>query len=314
MDAEGDDVISFSSKGTTVSGWGRRKMDENDKRTAVWRQLYLSRAKLKAVSRTSALIAGFAMIAMVEVSLETNVIYPKWLLVTFSTVTTCLVSVHLFALMISTCLLPNIEAISNIHNLNAAKHSPHVKMRTYIETSWILSTGVGLVLFLIEIALLIWLKFHGLRGKPTSQSSVTNGTSTTDCYGDNCDNALWASWSATIVLVPVILLFAGFAFHFYRALAQHKYGVFTSYMRELNDLELRQDDISGQMRQASMLEGGLYAHQDLSRMHSAASGTAVQYRPNSQSNAIDRLKVDSFMLEHESTNSGRTTPSMDVGH
>ena len=70
---------------------------------------------------------------MVESQLEPGV--PEGLLIAFSVMTTVLISVHVFALMISVCILPNIEGVINIQyqGTQMVHDSPHEKLHTHIE-------------------------------------------------------------------------------------------------------------------------------------------------------------------------------------
>ncbi|XP_028179236.1 calcium release-activated calcium channel protein 1 isoform X1 [Ostrinia furnacalis] len=178
-----------------------------------WRKLQLSRAKLKASSKTSALLSGFAMVAMVEVQLNPpqSTAVPTEMLVAFTVCTTLLVAVHMLALMISTCILPNIEAVGNLHSVSLVHESPHERLHWYIEIAWAFSTLLGLILFLVEIAILCWVKFYDL--------SAT------------------AAWSACVVLIPVMIVFLAFAIHFYMSLATHKYEVTVTGIKELEMLK-----------------------------------------------------------------------------
>lgn len=140
---------------------------------------------------------------MVEVQLNADTKVPIGMLIAFSVCTTLLVAVHMLALMISTCILPNIETVCNLHSISLVHESPHerlhwlVSMRKnlklffkfifhsnrYIEIAWAFSTLIGLVLFLVEIAILCWVKFYDL-------SEI-------------------AAWSACVVLIPVLIVFIG---------------------------------------------------------------------------------------------------------
>ncbi|PWA19730.1 calcium release-activated calcium channel protein 1-like [Gambusia affinis] len=181
-------------------------LNEHSMQALSWRKLYLSRAKLKATSRTSALLSGFAMVAMVEVQLEPTHTYPPGLLIAFSACTTVLVAVHLFALMISTCILPNLEAVSNVHNLNSVNESPHERMHHHIELAWAFSTVIGTLLFLTEVMLLCWVKFLPL--KKETNATISSGEA--------------AAIASTCIMVPFGLVFIIFAVHFYRTLVSHK--------------------------------------------------------------------------------------------
>lgn len=99
---------------------------------------------------------------MVEVQLNKPTKVPEEMLIAFAVCTTLLVAVHMLALMISTCILPNVEAVCNVHNANLVHESPHERLHWYIETAWAFSTLLGLLLFLCEIAILCWVSdiFH----------------------------------------------------------------------------------------------------------------------------------------------------------
>lgn len=206
-----------------------------------WRKLYLSRAKLKASSRTSALLSGFAMVAMVEVELETQYDYHPALLVAFSVCTTVLVAVHLFALLISTCILPNVEAVSNIHNLNSVSESPHERMHYYIELAWGFSTALGILLFLAEVVLICWIKFLPVDSGGRQKASACCSSSPASTTAAPQHSGWNAALAATIIMVPVGVIFVVFTIHFYRSLVRHKTERHHQEIEELHKIKIQLD-------------------------------------------------------------------------
>lgn len=175
----------------------------------------------------------YLQVAMVEVELEMKYDYPPVLLIAFSICTTILVAVHLFALLISTCILPNVEAVSNIHNLNSVSESPHERMHHYIELAWGFSTALGILLFLAEVVLLCWIKFLPLDSKEVPAATAATKVSS---------NSGWqAALASTIIMVPVGVIFLVFTVHFYRSLVRHKTERHHQEIEELHKIKVQLD-------------------------------------------------------------------------
>lgn len=182
---------------------------------------------------------------MVEVELEMQYDYPRVLLIAFSVCTTVLVAVHLFALLISTCILPNVEAVSNIHNLNSVSESPHERMHYYIEMAWGFSTALGILLFLAEVVLLCWIKFLPVDSSGAKKATASGTTTATDVAKPTTSVAQDSGWQAalasTIIMVPVGVIFLVFTIHFYRSLVRHKTERHHQEIEELHKIKIQLD-------------------------------------------------------------------------
>lgn len=86
----------------------------------------------------------------------------------------------------------------------SAYNSPDKPFKKHIEVAWILSTGIGLVLMLVEIGFLIALKFYGLAQR--SAFSLVVGI------------------SCGLFLIPTTIMFIYFAMQFYRSLLKSNLG------------------------------------------------------------------------------------------
>lgn len=154
---------------------------------------------------------------MVELQINDPTTVPEWLFIMFAVCTTVLVSVHIFALMISTYLLPNVEAISKLQIASLITESPHERMRGFIELAWAFSTVLGLFLFLVEVAILCWVKFW--------------------------DYSIMAATASTIIVIPVLIVFVAFAVHFYHSLVVYKCETSISDLEELETIKKKLDNV-----------------------------------------------------------------------
>lgn len=204
-------------------------------------RLRLSKSKLKAVTRTSTLLSGFAMVAMVELNIDfgqnetnnynflnntyenvtTQIVeinsnkIPSWLLILYAIVTCLLVSTHMLALMISTCVLSQVEAEKFESNSDEyyKKHddfllqSPERTFHWYIEFSWLSSIVAGIFLFLIEIGLICFIKFYPL--------------------------CKYSALAGVLTMLPFAFIFVLFTFVFYKRIAKFKLNSSKVYLKEL---------------------------------------------------------------------------------
>lgn len=97
------------------------------------------------------------------------------LLICYAIISCLLVGIHLLALLMSMCILPELKSVirqsdSWIKNENT---KPLSSLNIYIEIAWLVSTGLGLFLFLIELGIIIWIKVSGFSRSAAIAALVT---------------------------------------------------------------------------------------------------------------------------------------------
>jgi calcium release-activated calcium channel protein 1 len=97
----------------------------------------------------------------------------------------------------SMCILPELKSVIRHSDvwMNNENTKPLSSLNIYIEIAWVVSTGLGLFLFIIELCLIFWIKVSGF-----SQTA-----------------AIAAIVTLCIIAVPFILFAVGFYFRVARA-------------------------------------------------------------------------------------------------
>lgn len=179
---------------------------------------------------------------------------PLPLLIFFIVTITLLVSVHMIALMISTCILPHIESgrkseeraadIEDHHKLqqlSAHYRTPTEKLHRYITISWYCSTVIGIFLFILELGAVVWVKFWNFgnsnyqNNNNNNQPSLANNATVVTPINKLNDGKIVALVS-TCLLFPVLIALTLFACHFYRKLVMLHCEQSEKKLTELNEM------------------------------------------------------------------------------
>ena len=119
------------------------------------------------------------------------------MIICYAIVSCLLVGIHLLALLMSMCILPELKSVIRHSNLWIKNENvkPLSSLNIYIEVAWVVSTGFGLFLFIIELCLIFWIKVSGFSEVAAIAALITLG----------------------IVGLPFILFAVGFYFRIARA-------------------------------------------------------------------------------------------------
>ncbi|CAF1022290.1 unnamed protein product [Adineta ricciae] len=97
------------------------------------------------------------------------------LLVCYAIISCLLVGIHLLALLMSMCILPELKSVIRQSDMwiNNENSKPLSSLNIYIEIAWVVSTGLGLFLFIIELGIIIWIKVSGFSRLAAISALVT---------------------------------------------------------------------------------------------------------------------------------------------
>lgn len=89
----------------------------------------------------------FFNIKVATVELQINDDANPALLTAFVITTALLVGTSMMAVMISTCILPHIQAVAKMSNVSLVGQSPHERMTFLVDLSWVLANTASLFFF-----------------------------------------------------------------------------------------------------------------------------------------------------------------------
>lgn len=177
----------------------------------------LSKSRLKSSIRTSTLMSGFALVsvsvkflsncrsipllqvAMVEIEIAAAT--PYQILIPFSMLTAILIFVHLLSLMLATCLLPELEAITSDAHPQLFASALTIAKGVPVQLAWFLSNILGVALFLVEVILVAFVKFYPFPGR---------------------ENNVHAGIATLVTIIILTVMSMPLAFYYVRIVSKHK--------------------------------------------------------------------------------------------
>jgi hypothetical protein len=118
-------------------------------------------------------------VAIVELSLDSYIENHSndSIIICYAIVSCVLVGIHLLALLMSMCILPELKSVIRQSDvwINNENSKPLSSLNIYIEIAWVVSTGLGLFLFIVELCLIFWIKVSGFSQTAAIAALVTLG-------------------------------------------------------------------------------------------------------------------------------------------
>ncbi|XP_065336536.1 calcium release-activated calcium channel protein 1-like [Cloeon dipterum] len=233
----------------------------NTKEGVQWRIFHHGYADLEVTTKTSIFLAVFGMgiVSSYQINYPTQV--PSWLVAVMLSNSVFLISLHSFAFVIGTWLLPNLEAVSEeyvppqegqLKIKPVPSFSPHERFSGFVRMSHRISHVFGLFIFLAQVPLVSWVK-----------------------YWDVSKNAAIAS---TAIMVPFMGFFALFCWLFHFHFFSH---VFQTRQEVINEVENQYKSVSQESLNCSnycdCCKGAQESANIVSRRHSLDPDFKVAY-------------------------------------
>jgi hypothetical protein len=150
------------------------------------RRFYLSKYKLSGVTELMSFMAGFSVISIAELNVESD--DNEWLLTGYVLTTSLLVSIATFVIMVNSWIIPHFKSNDDELNLEILRTQDpstissftrrvnRMKLdrdtRHFIQGAWLLASGGSVFLFTTNVIILCWIKFKASPVAPYAASGI----------------------------------------------------------------------------------------------------------------------------------------------